>query len=239
MKCILSDFRRAIAGRWFSAAIFATFASMWLSTGNAAFAFRDAITMNFEPDWKGLFSNALQGQFGMLTLPALSTLPFASHALHELRSGAARSVIFRTGKKAYIAGQIIACVLSAMLVQAVAFGLLVTALSTATPSASGLGIPVEVLRETVPLLFGRLLCAGLWACVGCIAALLTETASAANIAPLCLCYTLMIVGTRFFPAQTVLNPLNWLSHPNWLIPGLLGCSLLTALTLRREVAKYV
>lgn len=44
---------------------------------------------------------------------------------------------------------------------------------------------------------------------GCLAALLTETAAAASFAPLCLCYAMMMIGTRFFPGIVQLNPVSW------------------------------
>ena len=37
MKCILSDFRRAIAGRWFLAALMATTVALYLSIGQASY----------------------------------------------------------------------------------------------------------------------------------------------------------------------------------------------------------
>lgn len=129
MKCILSSARRAISGRWFFIATFAALATMWLSVGNATYTLMDNLYMGSVPDWAVLLSKACLGQFGMLTLPALSAMPFASQALHELRSGVARFAIFRTGRKPYIAGQIVACIFSAMTMQAAAFALLITALS--------------------------------------------------------------------------------------------------------------
>lgn len=190
MKCILSSARRAISGRWFFIATFAALATMWLSVGNATYTLMDNLYMGSVPDWAVLLSKACLGQFGMLTLPALSAMPFASRALHELRSGVARFAIFRTGRKPYIAGQIVACIFSAMTMQAAAFALLITALSIVALHAGVGGIPVEAVRAVIPIFGGRMICAGLWTVIGCMLALLTETGSAAAIAPLCLCYTL-------------------------------------------------
>ena len=79
-----------------------------------------------------------------------------------------------------------------------------------------------------------------WAGLGSLIALLSMTASAASIGPLCLCYALIMVGTRFFPTVPMINPVNWLQT---LTPGLLLAlplaGLAMALLLRREVKAHV
>ena len=69
---------------------------------------------------------------------------------------------------------------------------------------------------------------------------MTETTSAAYLAPLCLCYAMVMIGTRFFPEAILLNPSNWLTGAFW--PLLLVLIvLMTALAwmLRKKVNAYV
>ena len=66
---------------------------------------------------------ALCGDFGMLTLPALSALPFAAQALHEIKCGAVRPAVFRAGRR-MDSGKAAGCILSGMVLQAAAAGLL-------------------------------------------------------------------------------------------------------------------
>lgn len=71
-------------------------------------------------------------------------------------------------------------------------------------------------------------------------ALMTETTSAAYLAPLCLCYTMVMIGIRFFPDVALLNPSNWLSGMLW--PLLLVLAVLAAALvwmLRKKVNAYV
>lgn len=89
MKAIVCDVRRALAGRWFWAALLATTAALYLSIGQAADALMDD-TQNLRFTLSELLLMALYGDFGMLTLPALSALPFAAQALHEIKCGAVR-----------------------------------------------------------------------------------------------------------------------------------------------------
>ena len=101
MKSIFYDLRRAIAGRWFLAALFATAVALYLSIGQASYGligYLKSIEWQEEDFWyslSDLLALGLQGDFGMLTLPALSALPFAAQALREIKSGAIRPVPWR------------------------------------------------------------------------------------------------------------------------------------------------
>ncbi|MEF9878581.1 MAG: hypothetical protein RR975_04060 [Clostridia bacterium] len=240
MKCIFSDFRRAITGRWFLVAIFASALALWLSIGSETWYFFDMLQEGDTPDWASFLQSALSGQIGLLLLPALSALPCGAEALGEIRSGAFRSAIFRTGRKTYIAGQVLACYVSGLLVQLCAFAVLIGFLTIATVAAGGAFMPFAALLELAPPLLGRMLCGGGWALIGCTVALLSETASAAMIAPLCLCYALTMIATRFFPNAAMLNPVNW-QHAPLLVLTVAACVLLlaTGATLYWEVQKHV
>jgi hypothetical protein len=86
----------------------------------------------------------------------------------------------------------------------------------------------------------RIVCGGIWSGAGSLLALLTGTASAATVGPLCLCYGLMMVGTRFFPDTAWVNPLSWLGGASWLPWAVLGViMLLLWAVLGRKVRQHV
>lgn len=245
MKSICYDLRRAIAGRWFLAALIATAAALYLSIGQATYSLIDylkSIEWQEESFWyslSDLLVLGMQGDFGMLTLPALSALPFAAQALHEIKSGAIRPAVFRTGRTAWIVGKAAGCTLSGMLLQGVAVGLLFLILNGLMYGIATQWFPWGEGGDFCLLLFNRMLCGGIWAGVGCVIALATETASAAYLAPLCLCYALMMIGTRFFPDVTMLNPMQWVSGASWVLLILLAITLsFQVLFLNRGVKRY-
>lgn len=245
MKSICYDLRRAIAGRWFLAALMATTVALYLSIGQATYGligYLESIEWQEENFWysmSDLLALGMKGDFGMLTLPALSALPFAAHALHEIRSGAIRPAVFRTGRNSWIIGKTAGCVISGMLLQGAAVGLLFLILNGLMVAMTGQDFPWGEGGDFWLLLFHRMLCGGIWAGVGCVIALATETASAAYLAPLCLCYTLMMIGTRFFPDAAMLNPMQWVSGTAWLLIVLLVLTIaLQVLFLKRGVQKY-
>ena len=245
MKSICYDLRRAIAGRWFLAALIATIITIYLSVGRATYGligYLENIEMYDDSFWysmSDLLALGMKGNFGMLTLPALSALPFAAQALHEIKSGAIRPAVFRTGRKNWIIGKATGCVVSGMLLQGVAVGLLFLILNGLMYGIAGQWFPWGKGGGFWPLLFNRMLCGGIWAGVGCVIALVTETASAAYLAPLCLCYALMMIGTRFFPDAAMLNPMQWVSGASWILLILLAITLsFQVLFLDRGVKRY-
>lgn len=248
MRCILSDLRRALTGRWFLVSLFATMLALYLSAGTQTYSFlmslremadQEEVIHYFYMDAASLLTGAMQGDFGLLTLPALSALPYAAQALMELKSGALRPVLFRTGRRSWLAGKLLACVLSGAALQALAAMLLLGVLHGMTQVIGGIALPPGDMGAVWTMLLRRMLCGGLWAGVGSIVALLTETSAAASIAPLCLCYALMMVGTRFFPSFAAMNPMNWLSGWVWpLLLGLIAVGALLLMTLNREVKRY-
>ena len=176
---------------------------------------------------------------GMLTLPALSALPFAAQALHEIKSGAIRPAVFRTGRNSWIIGKAAGCVISGMMLQGAAVGLLFLILNGLMRGYAGQWFPWGDGGDFWPMLLRRMLCGGIWAGVGCVIALVTETASAAYLAPLCLCYALMMIGTRFFPDAAMLTPMQWVNGAAWLLVVLLIITIaLQALFLKRGVQRY-
>ena len=249
MRCILSDLRRALTGRWFLLALAATTIALYLSAGTQTYNFllslQELAEGGYDPeeffalDAASLLTGAMRGDFGLLTLPALSALPYGAQALTELRNGALRPALFRSGRRSWLMGKLLACVLSGIILQGLATLLLLGVLHGMTRSIGGVALPPGDMEAVWTMLLKRMLCGGLWAGIGSAIALLTETSSAASIAPLCLCYALMMVGTRFFPGLTAMNPMNWLSGQLWpLWVGLLAVCLLLIATLNREVNRH-
>ena len=246
MKCIADDFRRAITGRWFHVVFFASVLSMYMSIGDQSYYLINMLAEielsedSFWLDAASLLLQGMQGDFGVMILPALSVLPFSAQALQEIRSGAIRPAVFRGGRKGWIAGKMLATFASGMLLQiAAAMGLLLV-FHLMMLICAGQPFPAGDFAPVWPLLLRRMLCGGIWAGTGCLMALMTETTSAAYLAPLCLCYTMVMIGIRFFPDVALLNPTNWLTGAVW--PLLLALGILAATlagTLRKKVNAYV
>lgn len=246
MKCIADDFRRAITGRWFLVAFFASVVSLYMSIGDQSYYLINMLTEmelsedSFWLDAASLLLQGMQGDFGVMILPALSALPFAAQALQEIKSGAIRPAVFRVGRKNWIAGKLLSTFASGMLLQIVAAVGLLLIFHLMMLICVGGWFPMGDFTPVRPLLLRRMLCGGIWAGAGCLMALMTETTSAAYLAPLCLCYTMVMIGIRFFPDVALLNPSNWLSGMLW--PLLLVLAVLAAALvwmLRKKVNAYV
>lgn len=249
MKCIWYDLRRAVSGRWFLAALAASAAALYMSIGSQSYYLVGQMQQlewldESEGFWltvAELLTAALQGDFGVMLLPALSALPFAAQALTELKCGAIRPVVFRVGRKGWIAGKVAGCLLSGMLLQGGAALVLVAVFHGMMLIFAGMPFPMGNFAAVWPLLLRRMLCGGLWAWVGCLVALGTETASAAYLAPLCLCYAMVMIGTRFFPDAALLNPTNWITGDAvWPTAcGLCAVSIALVLLMRKKVNAHV
>ena len=81
MKCIYYDLRRAIAGRWFLAALIATTVALYLSVGQATYGLIGYLESyelfeenSFGYSMTDMLTMGMKGDFGLLTLPALSAL---------------------------------------------------------------------------------------------------------------------------------------------------------------------
>lgn len=246
MKSICYDVHHAIARRWFLAALIATTVALYLSVGQATYGLIGYLESyelfeenSFGYSMTDMLTMGMKGDFGLLTLPALSALPFAAQALHEIKSGAIRPAVFRTGRNSWIIGKAAGCVISGMLLQGAAVGLLFLILNGLMRGYAGQWFPWGDGGDFWPILLRRMLCGGIWAGVGCVIALATETASAAYLSPLCLCYALMMIGTRFFPDVAMLNPMQWVNGAAWLLVVLLIITIaLQALFLKRGVQRY-
>lgn len=240
MNYILRNVRRSMTGRWFPIAVVATAVTLWLSMGTASWGFFDRLRDVEIYNWAYILDSALNGSLGLLLLPALSALPFGGEVLREVRSGAFRAVLFRTGRGAYVFGQAIACFVSGLMVQFLAIAVLTGVMVASTLLAGGEVFPFEALVGMSERIIERILCGGGWALIGCIAALITETYSAAILAPLCLCYAITMIAARFFPDAAMLTPAQWPEMP---LPALisicLALLLVAGVCIHREVQKHV
>ena len=78
MKCIFYDFRRAITGRWFLVAFFASVVSLYMSIGDQSYYLMNMLSEmemyadSFWLDAASLLFQGMQGDFGVMILPALS-----------------------------------------------------------------------------------------------------------------------------------------------------------------------
>ena len=240
MKCILYDIRRALTGRWFFIAVAASAAALYMSIGNDTYSLmsnlKDLDNDYFHFTLANLLFQGLIGEFGAMTLPALAALPFAAQPLQEIKSGAIRPAVFRTGRKEWMLGKGIACILAGMFLPLTAAVHLTVILHAIMLIYESRLFPAGDITILLGPLIARMLCGGIWAGVGCIIALLSETAAAAYLSPLCLCYALTMIGTRFFPQIALLNPTNWLMGEPW-TPAILLALLTVAVlfTLRKEV----
>lgn len=239
-RALRVDLSRAIWGRWFLVAVLTTLVSLWLAVSQQISYVPDMLMYSDEPHWAGMLVEAMRGSFAALSLPALSALPAAGQALVEIQTGAARSAIFRSGWWPYILSKTVSVLLCGMLVQAVAILLLVMYLQGIRLFTLGALIPIGDMKEALSPAMARVLCGGIWAGTGSLLALLSQTGSAATVGPLCLCYALMMVGTRFFPGVAVVNPLNWLTaFAPWQALLLIALGLGLGFFHRREVARHV
>lgn len=246
MKSIIYDLRRALTGRWFFIALAASAASLYISIGYQSYQLAsmlsepDVYAAHFQLNAAELVQHGMQGEFGVMILPALSALPFAAQALQEIKSGAIRPAVFRVGRRSWVIGKLLGALASAMLLQMASALVLLLALHLLVLLFTGVPFPMGDLQAIWPFLLRRMLSGGVWALAGCLAALVTDTSSAAHLAPLCLCYAMAMIGSRFFPGAAWLNPVHWLHGTLW--PLLLLMAMLAAalsLIMGRKVNVHV
>lgn len=227
IRSITYDIRRAILSRTFVMAFLATLASMMLSLGNAAGELQYFIEEGLPPDWTTLAQNAMTGHFSVLWLPMLSALPFAGVPISEMQSHAARYAIFRTGRATYIAGKVSACLIGGAGVHFCAVLVLLTGFTGLSFLKAETALPPEAVDLMLVFLYSRTIFGALWSCVGCFFSVLSKSGGAALIMPVCICYSIMMIGTRFFPDVPQMNPLTWLNEPfGWLLPICLLVSMI-------------
>ena len=239
-RALRADLTKALLGRWFVIALLATMFSLWLGVFQQLRYLADELMYGDEPRWAGMLGQALQGSFAQLSLPALSALPSSGLALMELQSGAARSAIFRAGWQPYRAGKVVAALTGGMAVQAAGIGLMMGLMNAIRLRGLSAPIPFSAWQGIGQAVLARIVCGGIWSGAGSLLALLTGTASASTVGPLCLCYGLMMAGTRFFPDTAWVNPLTWLNGSSRLLWAVLIAVMILLWTAQgRKARQYV
>lgn len=147
-------------------------------------------------------------------LPILCALPATTSLIEDINSGMIKFYIPRSGKKAYIKGKLMACVLSgggAPLLGTLLFYLTVTLVL----------LPMELALppgETGPYYLHKLISAfglvflngGLWSLCGMTLASLTMSRYMAYASPFICYYILIIFRERYFSNLIVIDPREWL-----------------------------
>lgn len=238
MKTVICELRRVLCGRWFYWAALGTTVCLWLGMGSASW--RMIRYGHFGSSFKALIQTALTGQSSMLSLPALAALPAASVALQEIRCGAMRTRIFRVGRRSYRVGKLTVCVLGAMLSQILGATLFI-GLLYALYTVHGAAIQMS-LTSVLSMLAARWLASAAYACFGAGMALCTNTSASAYVAPMAACFTLKLLGSRFFIGVPYVDPSDWLAGGAGALPlmlilcvGMLG---LFDAALGREMAHH-
>ena len=147
-------------------------------------------------------------------LPIVCALPFAASFADDVKSGFIKLYIHRAGRRGYILGRALGCVLSGGL--AAALGLLL---------AYGAALAVFLPREAAPLPGAEnpgyfraflsvcqqfFLSGGLWALFGMAMSARMESRYIAYASPFIFCYVLIILHERYFDRLYVLYPKAWL-----------------------------
>ena len=148
-------------------------------------------------------------------LPIVSALPFAACFVDDVKNGFIKLYIHRAGRRGYILGRSLGCVVSGGL--AVALGLLL-----AYGAAALVFLPMEAaplpdaespgyFRELLSVCWRFFLSGGLWALAGLALSSLMESRYIAYGAPFILYYVLIILHERYFDRLYILYPKEWLT----------------------------
>ena len=148
-------------------------------------------------------------------LPIVCALPFAASFVDDVKSGFIKLYIHRAGRRGYILGRALGCVVSGGL--AVALGLLL-----AYGAAALVFLPMEAaplpdaeppgyFRELLSVCWRFFLSSGLWALAGLTLSSLMESRYIAYGAPFILYYVLIILYERYFDRMYILYPKEWLT----------------------------
>ena len=240
LRCSALESFRALMGKWFAFAAVGTLIFLWLGIGTDSFNMLRSD--QFTVDRQNLIYMSLTSESTALSLPALAALPAAAMALTELRTGIFRAKVFRSGRAAWRTGKIISCITSAALSQAVgllAFSLVLWVFELKRGSVEVSSVESGVLGG---MIFARLLAGAAFACFGAALSLATGSAATAYVAPMAACFTLKLLGSRFFLETRYIDPIEWLSGDKfaltllWFI--LAATLILFDIILRKEMERH-
>ncbi len=225
---------RVLKGRWFLISILGTALFLWTGIGSESyFVLNDSEHMF---NVSVILRRALVSESSMLSLPALAALPAAASALLELRCGAARNAVFRAGRKSYLFGKLLSLLVSALLAQLA--GIVLFTLILFSAGGAFAASDVSALWEPIA---ARLAVSGAYACMGAIFALASGTSAAAYVAPMAVCYALIMISARFLIDVPYINPTDWLIGDSaFLVSSILCavCAVMFLLVLKREMRKF-
>ena len=146
-----------------------------------------------------------------MVIPVAAALPYTASLLEDVHSGFIKGVLPRTGFAKYVMGKVMACGLSGALTVGLGIVLLdsLCALIIGPMEASGADVLVtrlEIAEQALLFcLFGML-----WAQVGMLLCLMTDSRYMAYASALIVCYALHILQQRYFPEAFMLSPQSWL-----------------------------
>ena len=211
---VSSDIKRALTGKGFLFGVIGLVLVVGLSQLQAILL----LSQNgqaLQNGYHALFiTNALSSDWVTMAIPILCALPYTASFVDDIKGGFIKQFMFRSNKKQYIAGKIIACGLSGGLV------LLMGVILSYSLSAL-IFTPMELALkegEIAPPYFAQALMqaalfffsGGFWSLVGFTCASATMNKYMAFASPFILYYLLIILNERYFPDLYVLYPKQWL-----------------------------
>lgn len=149
-------------------------------------------------------------------IPILSTLPFSSIYIDDIKSQFIRVRLIRSNYKSYLCGRIFTCFV-------LGGGVLVAGIIIAWSLSILLLLPMErlseesfdALSELNGVLFLLFLNGGLWSVMGMAMSSIMESKYIAHISPFVFYYLLVIISERYFFDIYLLYPRNWISTEAW------------------------
>lgn len=128
-----------------------------------------------------------QSELLYMTLPVITTIPYANALLDEITTGFWKFALHRCRREKYLLGKVTVCWFSGAAVVIIAGSIC-----------------------AVPWIFHSL-CGGACALMGMAASLFTNSRATSYFVPFLAEYLLVILSTRYFPDITILNPQCWIS----------------------------
>lgn len=231
-KAIRSAVKQALAGKLFLLSAAGVSMLLFLSSVReiaAAFRSEELLANGF---YHTLILDALSSDGMMLALPILAALPFTASVVEDVKSGFIKAYLPRASMKGYIAGKVMAGILSGGLVFVLgifaAYGLAALWFMPMEAAAeAGAELPARFLA-----LMGHVLlyfCSGaFWSMMGMLFAALTESKYMAYASPFVFYYVLIILYERYFDTLYVLYPKEWVMPSERWVFGDTGVVLFVA-----------
>lgn len=221
MRAVFCEVGKVLCGRWLFLSAVCTAAFLWLGLGSHSYWM---ISVDeYSVDFIFLLNLSLTGESTMLSLPLLAALPAAASALTELRTGAFRAKVFRTGKGKWQAGKVCSCAAAAVCSQIAGIIIFSAVIALFTSIKGGVFPSISVMLGVLPVICARALSAVIFAGFGMVAAVLSGSSASAYVAPLAACFSLKLIGSRFFPGAVYINPAKWLCGDSQALILLTAC----------------